>query len=194
MSKLASKEYDVIRRRGYDLSDIRFLCRRTGLSNNKKIISLIEEDKDLSLVLGSIIDLPLIKRQTSRLSLRFLLLLLIHKYGGESLKYEHKHTIADIAANYFMLVVGGGEAKVDIDFTKPAKEGDAMLIFALNGLFGEYFIRFFDNESKYKTIRESHIKYIKNGLEKYEADQWVNEGLEILQKISEEGWIKRLYK
>lgn len=194
MSKSASKEYDIIKKRGYDLSDVRFLCRRTGFPDEKKIISLIEEDRDLSLVLDSIKDLPLIKRQTSRLSLRFLLVLLTHRYGKESLKYKHKHFIANIATDYFTLVVGNGEANVNIDFTKPPKEGDAMLIFVLNGLFGEYFSRFFDNEVKYKTIRESHIKYIENGLEKFEANEWTNDGLEVLQRISEEGWLKRFYK
>ena len=102
--------------------------------------------------------------------------------------------IAGIAADYFMLIIGSRETNVNIDFTKPPKEGDAMLIFVLNGLFGEYFSQFFDNDIKYKTIRNSHIKYIENGLEKYEASKWTDEGLEILQRITEEGWLKRFYK
>jgi len=194
MSKSAAKEYEVVKKRGYNLSDIRFLCRRTGLSNEKKIISLIEEDRDMNLILEGIKDLPLIKRQTSRLSLRFLMLLLVHKYASKFLKNEHKHLIAGIAADYFMLIIGSRETNVNIDFTKPPKEGDAMLIFVLNGLFGEYFSQFFDNDIKYKTIRNSHIKYIENGLEKYEASKWTDEGLEILQRITEEGWLKRFYK
>jgi len=192
--KSASKDNDIIKKRGYELSDLRFLCRRTGLRNEKKMMSLIEENKDLDLIISNIKDLPLIKRQTSRLSLRFLLFLLVHKLGNDKIKNEHKQLVASISADYFSLITGSMDTNVSIDFSKPPDEGDAKLLFVLNGLFGEYFARFFNDEIKYKQIRDSHIKYIKKGLATYGAEEWVDEGLEILQKITEEGWIRRFYK
>lgn len=188
------KENSIIKKRGFDLADIRFLCRRTGFKNEEKMTSLIEEDTDLHLVLESIRELPLVRRQTTRLSLKFLFYLLVYKYSSKKINAKHKQFIANYTADYFHLITGNGEANVNVDFTKPPKEGDAFLIFTLNGLFSEYFEQFFDNDKKYEEVRTNHIHYIKVGLQNYEADQWVEEGLDILNRITEEGWLKRFFK
>tara|TARA_Y100000401_G_scaffold105063_1_gene97408 strand:+ start:13 stop:600 length:588 start_codon:yes stop_codon:yes gene_type:complete len=195
MSKSQFKKYaSIIDKRGFDHADLRFLCRRTGFKNEEKMASLIEEDADLDLVLETIKELPLVRRQTSRLSLKFLFHLLIYKYSSKRLTGENKLFIANFTADYFCLIIGAGEANVSVDFSKPPKESDATLIFVLNGLFSDYFEKFFDNEEKYNQIRSSHIQYIKMGLEKYDAESWAEEGLETLNRIAEEGWLKRFFK
>lgn len=178
-------------KRGFNTSDIKFLCRRTGLKNEAKITSLIEEDEDLGLIMEQVSSLPLVRRQTTRLSLYFLMLLLVHKYSSEDITNKHKLFISEISSDYFCLIVGTQKLSASVDFGKPPDENTAKLIFVLNGVFGEYFSQFFDHTGKYDEIKKSHIGYILKGLERYEAEKWADEGLEIMKRIAEHGWLNR---
>lgn len=193
MNKCDEKN-EVLIERGFIPSDIRFLCRRTSLRNEAKLLSLIEEDEDLGLVMNQIADLPLVKKQTSRLSLNFLMLLLVHKYSNKNISNKHRQTMAQISADYFCLIIGSGAVSANVDFTRPPDENTAKLIFVLNGVFGEYFSQFFEEEGKYNQIKESHINYITKGLERYEAIEWAEAGLRIMKKIADEGWLNRFTK
>ena len=140
-----------------------------------------EEDEDLGLVVDQIASLPLVKRQTARLSLRFLLLLLIHKYNQGSIKNKHKLVISKIASTYFDLIHNQMPQDCAIDFSKKPDEASANLLFVLSGFFGEYFAKFFDQYTEYEQVKQSHIKYIEAGLKEDRADEWVSEGLVMLK-------------
>ena len=81
---------EILKERGFDQYDLNFIKRRTGLKEESQALSLIEEDEDLGLIVDEIASFPLVKRQTSKLSLRFLILLLIHKYDQGGIKNKHK--------------------------------------------------------------------------------------------------------
>lgn len=193
LSKCEEKN-EVLIKRGFTPSDVRFLCRRTSLRDEAKMLSLIEEDEDLGLIMNQIADLPLVKKQTTRLSLNFLLLLLIHKYSGDSIRNEHKQIIAKISSDYFCLIIGSNAVSANVDFTRPPDENTAKLIFVLNGIFGEYFSQFFEGDGKYSQIKRSHTHYITKGLDRYDASEWVEEGLATMKKIAESGWLNRFTK
>jgi hypothetical protein len=182
---------EYLLKRGFNTSDIKFLCRRTGLKNEAKITSLIEEDEDLGLIMEQVSSLPLVRRQTTRLSLYFLMLLLVHKYSSEDITNKHKLFISEISSDYFCLIVGTQQLSASVDFGKPPDENTAKLIFVLNGVFGEYFSQFFDHTGKYDEIKKSHIGYILKGLERHEAEKWAEEGLEIMKRIADHGWLNR---
>ena len=181
-------------KRGFSTSDIKFLCRRTGLKNEAKIISLIEEDEDLGLMMEQVSSLPLVRRQTTRLSLYFLMLLLVHKYSPQNMPNKHKLYISQISSDYFCLIVGSRQVSTSVDFSKPPDENTAKLIFVLNGVFGEYFSQFFEHAGKYDEIKKGHIEYILKGLDRFGAEEWVEEGLDIMKRIADKGWLNRFTK
>ena len=185
---------EILEDRGFDQYDLNFIKRRTGLKEESQVLSLIEEDEDLGLVVDQIASLPLVKRQTARLSLRFLLLLLIHKYSQGIIKNKHKLVISRIASTYFDLIYNQMPQDCAIDFSKKPDEASANLLFVLSGFFGEYFAKFFDQYTEYEQVKQSHIKYIQAGLKEDRADEWVSEGLVMLEKISEKGWLSRFMK
>lgn len=185
---------EILENRGFDQHDLNFIKRRTGLKDESQVLSLIEEDEDLGLLVNQIASFPLVKRQTARLSMGFLILLLIHKYNEGSLKNKHKLIISKIASTYFDLIYNKIPKDCAIDFSKRPDETSANLLFVLSGFFGEYFAKFFDHHAEYEQVRQSHIKYIQAGLKEDESDKWVSEGLEMLEKISENGWLSRFMK
>ena len=148
---------EILEDRGFDQYDLNFIKRRTGLKEESQVLSLIEEDEDLGLVVDQIASLPLVKRQTARLSLRFLLLLLIHKYNQGSIKNKHKLVISRIASTYFDLIHNQMPQDCSIDFSKKPNEASANLLFVLSGFFGEYFAKFFDQTPAAKTILSTFI-------------------------------------
>ena len=102
--------------------------------------------------------------------------------------------ISQITSDYFCLIIGSNHISASVDFGKPPDENTAKLIFVLNGVFGEYFSQFFDHAGKYDQIKKSHIEYILKGLERYEAEKWAEEGLEIMKRIADNGWLNRFTK
>lgn len=185
---------EILKERGFDQYDLNFIKRRTGLKEESQALSLIEEDEDLGLIVDEIASFPLVKRQTSKLSLRFLILLLIHKYDQGGIKNKHKLIISKIASIYFDMIYNQMPDNCSIDFSKKPDEVSAKFLFVLSGFFGEYFARFFNQYAEYEQVKESHIKYIEAGLKKEGADKWASQGLIMLEKISERGWLSRFMK
>ena len=149
---------EILEERGFNQHDLNFLKRRTGLKKEEQALSLIEEDDDLGLIVEEISSLPLVKKQTSRLSLRFLILLLIHKYNKGSIKNKHKLTISKISSIYFDMIYNQTPTNCAIDFRKRPDEGSAKLLFVLSGFFGEYFAEFFSQHEEYEQVKKSHVK------------------------------------
>jgi len=185
---------EILEERGFGQYDLNFIKRRTGLKNESQVLNLIEEDEDLGLVVDQIASFPLVKRQTSKLSLRFLILLLIHKYNQGSIKNKHKLVISKIASTYFDLIYNQIPQDCSINFSKKPNKSSAKLLFVLSGFFGEYFSNFFNQHSEYELIKGRHIEYIQEGLKEDEADKWALDGLVTLEKISEMGWLSRFMK
>ena len=107
---------------------------------------------------------------------------------------KHKLYISQISSDYFCLIVGSRQVSTSVDFSKPPDENTAKLIFVLNGVFGEYFSQFFEHAGKYDEIKKGHIEYILKGLDRFGAEEWVEEGLDIMKRIADKGWLNRFTK
>ena len=185
---------EILKDKGFNQYDLNFVKRRTGLKDERQALSLMEEEDDLGLIMEQLSSLPLVKRQSSRLSLGFLTLLLTHKYSEGNIKNKHKLMISTIASSYFNLIYNDPPKSRGVDFRNKPDEPSAKFLFVLSGFFGEYFAKFFNGQEEYEEVRQSHIKYIEAGLKGDGGHEWVSEGLAILEKISENGWLSRFMK
>ena len=191
---MTRKDY-ILDTRNFNQSDINFIKRRTGLKKESDVLNLIEEDLDLCLLIDEISTLPLCKKQTTRLSLNFLLLLLICKYGkGKEINPLHKLVMANISSKYFNIVTKRMPKGSVLDFTKAPNENSAKLLFVLSGFFSEAFSHHFEQAEDFKQVKKLHVKYIEYGLKKLKAEQWAIDGLDILESITQNGWISRFLK
>ena len=53
---------------------------------------------------------------------------------------------------------------------------------------------FFEHAGKYDEIKKGHIEYILKGLDRFGAEEWVEEGLDIMKRIADKGWLNRFTK
>ena len=102
--------------------------------------------------------------------------------------------MSDIASKYFDIITNKIPKGSTLDFTNKPDESSAKLLFVLSGFFGEYFAHFFNEAAEYEQVKQFHMKYIEHGLKNQEAENWASKGIEILEKIAENGWIARFLK
>jgi hypothetical protein len=176
---------------GLNKYDIYFLTRRTELTK-ARLVPLLEEKKDFYLVISQICNYPLTKRQTKNFSFKFLIVLLVFKYGEDfKLSTEHKAFISKIVIkNYCKILLG--ELKVP-NFGDKGKPSPAMaqIIFIMFGLFYDYFIDLV-GQNEVERLVEGNTVYIIKGFSRLDIEdvpEMVESGLCVLNKIKEKEWL-----
>ena len=177
---------------GLNKYDIYFLSRRTQLTN-LKLVSLLEEKKDFYLVISQICNYPLTKRQTKNCSFKFLIVLLVFKYG-ENLKLpsEDKAFIAKVVIkNYGKILKGNLEIpnlKKNKSNPNPAM---AQIIFIMFGLFYDFFLEIV-GQNDMADLVEGNTAYMIKGfscLNIKDVPNMVEKGISVLNKIKEKKWL-----
>lgn len=180
---------------GLNKYDIYFLSRRTQLTK-LKLVSLLEEKKDFYLVISQICNYPLTKRQTKNFSFKFLIVLLVFKYGENfKLSSEHKAFIAKVVIkNYCKILIGDLEIpnlKKNRNNPNPAM---AQIIFIMFGLFYDYFLEIV-GQNDMEDLVEGNTAYMIKGfscLDIKDVPNMVEKGIGVLNKIKEKKWLDEI--
>jgi hypothetical protein len=177
----------------FDLNkyDIYFLTRRTELKKTK-LVPLLEEKKDFHLIISQICNYPLTKRQTKNFSFKFLITLLVFKYGEDfKLSTEHKAFISKVVAKNYCKILFG-ELKVP-NFKNKSNPSPSMaqIVFIMFGLFYDYFIDLV-GQNEVESLIEGNTAYMIKGFSRLDIEDvpnMVENGLCVLNKIKEKQWL-----
>ena len=179
---------------GLNKYDIYFLSRRTELTKTK-LVPLLEEKKDFYLMVSQICNYPLTKRQTKNFSFKFLIILLVFKYGEDfELSTEHKAFISKaVIKNYCKILLGELNMPNFEDKGRP-NPAMAQVIFIMFGLFYDYFIDLV-GQNEVEKLTEGNTVYIIKGFSRLDiknVPKMVEDGLCVLNKIKEKQWLERI--